>query len=159
MIVMHTVLTPQGELYQRMSRHQHRSLYGQGFLMVFSSTSDQEPFALPGGPLNSGEPASSSSGNVNPAPSVLPFSMSKGKGKDATYLTPPWYAHHFGQPDQPAEEELAPDDNALTLPQQSFELPNDVAHSHRYMIGKGKGGPIVNGKREAGATTWHPFLR
>ena len=134
-----------GELYQRMSRNQHRSLYGQGFLMVFSPTSDQEPFALLGGSLNSGESASSSSGNVNPVP-VLPFPMSKGKGKDATYLTPPWYAHHFGQSDQPAEEELAPDDNVLTLPQQSFELPNDVVHSQRYVIGKGKGGPIVKGK-------------
>ena len=103
-------------------------------------------FALLGGPLNSGEPASSSSGNVNPVASVLPFSMSKCEGKDATYLPPPWYAHHFGQSDQPAEEELAPDDNALTLPQHSFELPNDVVHSHRYMIGKGKGGPIVKGK-------------
>ena len=109
-----------GELYQRMSRHQHRSLHGHGFLMVVSPTSSQEPFALLGGPLNSGEPASSSSGNVNPVASVLPFSMSKGKGKGATYLTPPWYAHHFGQSDQPAEEELAPDDNVLTLPQQSL---------------------------------------
>ena len=72
--------------------------------------------------------------------------MSKGKGKDATYLTPPWYGHDLGQSDQPAEEELAPDDNVLTLPQQSLELPNDVVRSHRYMIGKGKGGPIVKGK-------------
>ena len=62
------------------------------------------------------------------------------------YLVPPWYEHHFGQPDQPADEEMTPEDNVLTLPQQSFERPNDVVHSHRCMIGKGKDGPIVKGK-------------
>ena len=113
--------------------------------MVFTPTDGQEPPALLGGPLTGGEPASSSSGSVNPVTSVLPFSLSKGKGKK-NYLIPPWYEHHFGQPGEPTDEGIAPEDNVLTLPQQSFELPNDVVHSHRYAIGKGKGGPIVKGK-------------
>ena len=99
-----------------------------------------------GGPVTGGEPASSSSGSVNPVTSVLPFPLSKGKGKGKNCLIPPWYEHHFGQPVEPADEEIAPEDNVLTLPQQSFELPNDVVHSHRYAIGKGKGGPIIKGK-------------
>ena len=80
------------ELRQRMSRHQHRVLNGRGYLMAFTpigSQESQEPPALLGGPLTGGEPASSSSGSVNPAASVLPFSMSKGKGKGVNYLTPP----------------------------------------------------------------------
>ena len=77
---------------------------------------------------------------------VLPFSFSKGKGKGRNYLTPPWYEHHFGQSNPPPDEDTGPEENVLTLPQQSFELPNDVVHSHRYSVGKGKGGPIVKGK-------------
>ena len=132
-----------GELYQRMSRNQHRVLYGRSYLVVFTPTGDPNPPALLGGPLTSGEPASSSSSSINPV-SVLPYTFPKGKGRN--YLTPPWYEHHFGQSDQPAEEEPAPDDNVLTLPQHSFELPNDVVHTHRYIIGKGKGKLIVKGK-------------
>ena len=135
-----------GELYQRMPNHQHRSLSGQGYLLVFTPTGTQGPPALLGGPPSGGEPASSSSSSANPMLSVLPSSLSKGKGKVTGYANPPWYEHHFGQLDLPDDAEMAPEENVLTLPQQPFDLPNDVVHSNRYIIGKAKGGPIVKGK-------------
>ena len=110
-----------------------------------------QQMALLGGPVTGGEPASSVSGSVNPVTSVLPFSLSKGKGKGKNCFIPPWYEHHFGQPVEPADEEIAPEDNVLTLPEQSFELPNDVVRSHRYAIGKGK---VVLSSRENLPTLW-----
>ena len=114
--------------------------------MVFTPTGTHDSPALLGRPLTGGEPASSSSSGINPVSTMLPYPLSKGKGKGKTYLAPPWYEHHFGPTGPPADEEMAPEENVLTLPQQPFELPNDVVHSHRYVIGKGKGGPIVKGK-------------
>ena len=135
-----------GELYERMTRDHHRFLYGGGCLMVFVPSSHVGPPALLGGPLDGGEPASSSTDHpVNP---VVPFYFPKGKGKN--YSMPPWYNQHFGFPDpQSRDEEEAPEENTLTLLQESFDLPNDTVRSHRYGFGKGKGnrgGPIVKGK-------------
>ena len=71
-----------------------------------------------------------------------------GKGKN--YSMPPWYNQHFGFPDPLSrDEEEVPEENTLTLPQEFFDLPNDMVHSRRYGFGKGKGnrgGPIVKGK-------------
>ena len=109
--------------------------------MTFIPSSHVGPPALLGGPLNSKEPASSSTDN--PVTTALPFFFPKGKGKN--YSTPPSYAQHFGYPDPPSDEDAMPEENVMTLPQESFKLPNDVAHSHRYSLGKGKGnkgGPL-----------------
>ena len=73
----------------------------------------------------------------HPVGPVVPF-FPKGKGKN--YSFPPWCNHHFGTPDPPSrDEEEAPVENAMTPPQESFDLPNDMVHTHRYGFARENG--------------------
>ena len=157
-----------GETHKRMDRNHHRFLYGGGDLMVFVPSRHVGLPALLGGPPNSGDP--SSSGTDHPVNPMIPHYFPKGKRKN--YSWPLRRNQHFGIPDPPSRDsEEAPEENAMTLPQESFDLPNGMVHSHRYGSRKGKGykgGPIVRAslptsqsvvmilEGEAGATIWHP---
>ena len=94
--------------------------------MVFVPSSH---VGLPAGsPLDSREPASSRTDH--PVNLVAPFYFPKGKGKN--YSMTPWFNHHFGFPDPPSrDEEKVPEENPLTLPQESFDLPNDMVQRQR----------------------------
>ena len=63
-----------------MGRNHHRFLYGSGYLAVFAPSRHVSPPALLGGPLNGGEPSSSSTDH--PVNLVVPFFFPKGKGKN-----------------------------------------------------------------------------
>ena len=137
-----------GELYRRTGRDYHRSLYGGGYLMVCAPShrdADRSPPSVLGGPLHGRELSSSSADR--PVRLPVPYFFPTGKGKN--YSLPPWYNQHFGIPDPPSDEEEAPVENTLTLPQESYDLPRDMVHIHRYGFGKGKwyeGMPVVKGK-------------
>ena len=113
-------------MFRRMDRDQHRDTRGGGYLVVFAPAGRDGPLSAEyGGPLHGGEPSSCSTDR--PVRHPVPYMFPKGKGKKYQVPDP------LSEDD---EEDEAPDKNALTLPQEPFDLPNDVARTHRY--GKGK---------------------